>query len=233
MKRIFSVDFLRGLAIIPMIIFNYSVTLKYFHFIDFPTNFLYWYVFPRIVAGTFIFVSGIAAFISYRKSSEKFGKRYFLRGLKIAIFASAITIFTFFIVPNGTILFGILHFFAFSSFLIPFFIKKKNINLIAGLILVLLGFYLESLSLSFSSAFWLFPESFYTLDYFPLIPWVGVMMLGIYFANIFVNTTRKFEIKNKIGSFFTFFGRNSLTIYLIHQPAFILLLILMGYRLFF
>ncbi len=233
MKRFFSVDFLRGLAIIPMIIFNYSVTLNYFHLIDFPTNFLYWYVLPRLIAGTFIFVSGIASSVSYKNSSGSFRKKYFLRGLKITIFASAITIFTFFIVPNGTVIFGILHFFAVSSFLIPFFIRNRKINLIAGIVLILLGFYIESLSLSFSSAFWLFPEHFFTLDYFPIIPWLGVMMLGVYFADIFIKVTRRFEVKNKIGSLFVFFGRNSLTIYLVHQPLLIFLLAIMGYRLFF
>lgn len=233
MKRVFSVDFLRGIAIIPMIIFNYSVTLGYFHLIEFPTNFLYWYVLPRLIAGTFIFVSGIAASLSLKRSKNDFGKKHFFRGVKLAIFALAITFFTYIFTPNGTIVFGILHFFAFTSFLIPFFIRNKKANLFIGIFLIILGFYMESFGFSFNNAFWLFPENFYTLDYFPLLPWLGVMMLGFYFADFFVKLTKKFEIKNRLGSLFAFSGRKSLVIYLIHQPLLILLLALLGFRIFF
>jgi uncharacterized membrane protein len=232
MKRIFAIDFIRGFAIVLMIFFNYSVTLGYFGLIQFPSNFLYWFIFPRIIAGIFIFVSGVAAYVSYKNSREVFSKKYFLRGLKLLVFALAITFFTYYFVPQGTIIFGILHFFAFTSFLLPLFVSNRRINLLVGLLFILIGFYLQFLNLGFSSIFWLFPQNFFTFDYFPLLPWIGVLMLGIYCGKKIAEKTVKFHIKGLSGRFVTFLGKNSLTIYLIHQPLFILVLIVLGYRLF-
>lgn len=233
MRRISSIDFLRGFAIILMIFFNYSVTLSYFHILDFAYNFLYWFVFPRIIGGIFIFVSGVAAYVSYKNSKERFRKKYFLRGVKLLVFAIAITAFTYIFVPQGTILFGILHFFAVSSFILPFVISYNRFNLIAGIFLTLFGIYLQLTSFSFSSLFWLgfMPENFFTFDYFPLIPWTGVLLLGVFFSREFIRKTIKIRAKNTLGRTLTFLGKHSLTIYLIHQPILILVLMLFGFKL--
>lgn len=235
MQRIFSLDFLRGLTIILMIIFNYSVTLTYFQIISLPYDFLYWFVFPRLIGGTFIFISGIAAYVSYKNSRQGFDKKYFRRGLKLLVFAATITVFTYFFVPQGIIFFGILHFFAFTSFLLPFIIKYDKLNLFAGILIALFGIYLQLTSFNFSYLFWLgfMQNNFVTFDYFPLIPWLGVLMLGIYFGKTAVKKISKFKISNPLGSLFAFLGRNSLTIYLLHQPILILILLMLGFRLFF
>ncbi len=105
------VDLIRGIDIVFMVLFNYSVTLSYFRLINMPSNFLYWFVLPILIAVIFIFVSGVAAHISFEKNKENFRKKYFIRGGKLLIFAAIITLFTYIFVPEGTIFFGILHFF--------------------------------------------------------------------------------------------------------------------------
>lgn len=234
MARIQSIDLIRGVDIVLMVLFNYSVTLTYFRLVHIPSNFLYWSVFPRAVAAIFIFISGAAAYVSFGNHKENFSKRYFVRGGKLLIFAAFITLFTYIFVPEGTIYFGILHFFAVSSFLIPFFIKYSKLNLATGLLIILSGSYLQLMDFDFPYLFWLgfTPENFYTFDYFPLMPWLGVLLLGVHSGKYIVEKTANIKLKGRLAGIFAFFGKNSLTIYLIHQPALISLLIILGFKLF-
>lgn len=227
-----TIDLVRGVDIILMVLFNYSVTLSYFRLLDMPSNFLYWFVFPRSIASIFIFISGVGACASFEKSRKNFNKRYFIRGFRLLIYAAFITLFTFVFVPERMIFFGILHFFAASSFLIPFFIRYSKLNLIAGLLIILSGVYLHPIDLGFSYLFWLgiAPENLVTFDYFPLIPWLGILMLGVYSGKYIIKKTDNIKFKSKLAGIFTSLGRNSLTIYLVHQPVLIFFLLASGFR---
>ncbi|MDP2844898.1 MAG: heparan-alpha-glucosaminide N-acetyltransferase, partial [Candidatus Methanoperedens sp.] len=163
-ERIQTIDIIRGVDIVLMILFNYSVTLSYFRIINMPPDFIYSFVFPRAIAFVFIFISGAAAYVGFENHRENFSKRYFIRGVKLIVFAILITLFTYIFVPAGTVYFGILHFFAISSFLVPFFIKYNKLNLVAGLLIALPGFYLQLTEFDFSYLFWLgfTPENFST-----------------------------------------------------------------------
>lgn len=233
-ERIQVIDFIKGIDIVFMVLFNYSVTLDYFELIPKPSNYLYQYILPISIASIFIFMSGVNSYISYEKHKEKITRKYFIRGIKLLFFAALITLFSYVFVPQYTIFFGILHLFAVSSFLIPFFIKYNKLNLIAGLSIILSGVYLWQQTFNFSYLFWLgfVPENLSTFDYFPLIPWFGVILLGVYYGRSIINKTANIRFKGQISSIFTFLGKHSLTVYLIHQPSLILLLIAFGFKLF-
>jgi uncharacterized membrane protein len=179
-------------------------------------------------------MSGVTSYVNYEKHKEKLTRKYFMRGIKLLFFAALITLFTYFFVPQYTIFFGILHFFAVSSFLIPFFIKYNKLNLIVGLSIILSGIYLQQQTFNFSSLSWLgfVPQTLSTFDYFPMIPWFGVLLLGVYYGKYIIDRTANIWFKGKISSVLTFMGKHSLTIYLVHQPALILLLIALGFKLF-
>ncbi len=232
--RIQAIDLARGVDIVLMILFNYSVTLSYFGLIRMPSDFLYSFLFPRAVASIFIFLSGVAAYASFESSKDNFNERYYRRGLKLLFFSMFVTLFTYIFVPEGTVLFGILHFFAFTSFLMPFFIRYNRLNLIAGLLISLSGIFLQRMEFGFSYLFWLgfTPENFTAFDYFPLIPWVGILLLGIYSGKYIIRRTAGMKFENKLVSIFAFLGKNSLTIYLIHQPVLVILLFVSGFKLF-
>ncbi|TRZ87586.1 MAG: DUF1624 domain-containing protein [Methanosarcinales archaeon] len=233
-ERIQTIDLIKGIDIVFMVLFNYSVTLDYFRLIPKPSNYLYQYILPFSIASIFIFMSGVTSYISYERNKEKLTRKYFIRGINLLFFASLITLFSYVFVPQYTIFFGILHFFAVSSFLIPFFIKFNKLNLIAGLSIILSGVYLQQQTFNFSYLFWLgfVPENLSTFDYFPLIPWFGVILLGVYYGRYIIEKTANIMFKRKIPSIFTFLGKHSLTVYLFHQPALILLLIVLGFKLF-
>jgi uncharacterized membrane protein len=233
-ERIQAVDLIKGIDIVFMVLFNYSVTLDYFRLIPIPSNYFYRYILPFSIASIFIFISGVTSHISYEKHKEKFARKYFIRGMKLLFFAALITLFSYVFVPQYTIFFGILHFFAVSSFLIPFFIKYKKINLIAGLLIILSGVYLQQQTFTFSDLFWLgfVPENLSTFDYFPLIPWFGVILPGVYYGKYIIEKTANIGFERKMSCIFTFLGKHSLAVYLVHQPALILLLIAFGFKLF-
>ncbi len=231
-ERIQAIDLIRGVDIVLMVLFNYSVTLSYFGLIYISSSYLYWFIFPRSIASIFIFLSGVVAYISYERS-KNLNKRYFVRGLKLMLFAIFITLFTYILVPGGTIYFGILHFFAVSSFLVPFFIKHSKLNLIAGVSIILSGLYLQRTEFDFPYLLWLglIPENFSTFDYFPLIPWLGVLLLGAYSGKYITRRANR-RFKSKLADIFISLGKNSLTVYLIHQPVLVFLLIIMGFELY-
>lgn len=233
-ERIQTIDFIRGVDIVLMVLFNYSVTLSYFGLVSIPPNFLYWYVFPRAIASVFIFLSGVVACASFEKRDKNFRKKYFMRGGKLLVFSMLISVFTLIFVPEMAVYFGILHFFAVSSFLLPFFIRYDTLNLIGGLFITISGFYLQRTEFNFPYLLWLgfIPENFSTFDYFPLIPWLGILLLGVYSGKYIIGRTAGIKFENKLAILFMILGKKSLTIYLIHQPVLIILLTAAGFKLF-
>lgn len=233
--RIQAIDFIKGIDIILMVLFNYSITLDYFKLIKIPSGYLYHYLLPISIASIFIFISGVTAYISYEKHKEKRTRRYFIRGMKLLFFAFLITLFTYVFVRPNTIYFGILHFFAVASFLIPIFIKYHKPNLIAGFSIILSGVYLQQQTFNFPYLLWVgfIPVNFSTFDYFPLLPWLGVILLGIYFSRYIVKIIEGIKFTGGFSKIFMFLGKHSLFVYLIHQPVLILLLMASGFKLSF
>ena len=241
MNRLWEVDILRGIAIILMIIFNYSFALSFLNIYTINSGSFYWYVFPSIIAGMFISISGLSLTLSYNqiKSKKEVHKRFFLRGLKIFSLGMLITIVTFLTFPEAFIIFGILHLIGFSIIFGQFFVKFKRLNLLLGILLILLGFYLQNFRFDFPWLLWLgfIPKDYLTFDYFPILPWFGVSLLGIFFGNILYNKgKRNFKIRDfsdtLVVKILSFLGRNSLTIYLLHQPILILILLTLGFKVF-
>jgi len=238
-ERFWEIDSLRGLAIIKMVIFNYSFALSYLAIYTFRQGLM----FSGIAAAVFIFLVGLCLTISYKRvknwEPKRIYKKYFSRGLKIFGYGILITIFTFLTFPEATIIFGVLHLIGVSIILGQFFLKFNRLNLFLGLLIIILGFYLQGFRFDFLWLMWLglIPKNFYTFDYFPILPWFGFTLLGIYFGNIFYkNGKRIFKIRDlsrfSLVRFLTFLGRKSLIIYLAHQPVLIFFLLILGFNIF-
>lgn len=76
------------------------------------------------------------------------------------------------------------------------------------------------------------PEGWMMPDYRPLLPWFGVVLIGLGFGDIvYGGGTRPGILPQKtpvVARPLLPLGRNSLLIYLVHQPILILLLSLFG-----
>jgi uncharacterized membrane protein len=79
----------------------------------------------------------------------------------------------------------------------------------------------------------LMPQHFRTADYFPLLPWFGIFLIGICAGNTFYRDgERRFSLRltaTRITRPLAFIGRNSLLIYLVHQPVIIGILFATNY----
>ena len=225
--RYMEIDISRGLAVILMIIYHINFDIFFFSYNYIPFEF-----FAGIIGGMFIFISGISLYIAYCRGRRfvYFVKRFF----RLLLIALMITIVTKIFLVEGTIIFGIIHFFAFSSLLIyPYLKARKEFSLVSAfLILFIYGMIRDK----GSDEILLAPLGIYdgfTFDYYPIIPWFSLMLISRYLAEIlYPNGIRryKFELRNNVLKILSFMGKNSLKIYLIHQPLILLFLYLIGFR---
>ncbi len=246
-ERFWEVDFLRGLAIMLMIAYHFLFDLSFFGI--YPLNIssgLLWFI-PRIIAAIFIFLVGVSLHLSYTRaeisgiytSDGDFFLKFLKRGVWIFSLGLVITLTTWIFIRAEFIIFGILHFVGLAIILqYPFLKLNRNhgyLNLATGLILIVAGIYLSTFTFNFDWLLWLgfIPQNLITVDYFPLLPWLGMVSLGIFVGSIlYRNYRRKFPLPD-LSSYlpveiFCFLGRHSLIIYFIHQPVLITLLYFLG-----
>jgi len=224
-KRFWEIDLLRTVAIVMMITFHVLYLLNYLdiHPTGVPgVQYGFWWWFPRVTAGTFIFLAGVSLTITYSRGKIMSG--FLLRGLKIFAWGMGITLLTWLIAPDEYVRFGILHFFGIAFILAPFFLRFHFINLILGIALLAAGVYLGGISFDFPWLLWLglMPHGFRTLDYFPLLPWFGLFLVGMFCGKIlYPQGNRRFnihEFSNPVTSALTLPGRHPLVIYIAQWP---------------
>ena len=222
-KRFWEIDFLRGIAIIMMVMFHFLWDLNHFYNFDISVSKGFWNVFQITTASLFLFLVGISLTISNTNNNAGYIK-YLKRGLKIFSFGLIITVVTKLIFPDSFVVFGILHLIGVSIILSYVFRKFRYLNLLFGICFVVVGGLLKNYAVNFDWLFFLglYSNRFYSLDYFPIFPWFGVILIGMFFGNLLYSTNkRNFKLKdsseNKAVNFVCFLGKKSLIIYLLHQ----------------
>lgn len=231
MERYWEIDFLRGTAVIMMVIFHFLFDLALFTSLQVQIYAGFWFWFARITASIFLVLVGISLTISHNRMQEEkkiVFPKFLKRGAKIFCYGLLITIITWIFFPQEFIVFGVLHFIGISIIIAFPFIKWKKRNLALAAILVFSGIFLQGFSFDFSGLLWLgfMPKGFTTFDYFPLLPWFGAILMGIFAGNtLYPKAKRKFRIKELGKKFFAkqlcWLGRHSLAIYFLHQPILI------------
>ena len=228
--RFWEIDFLRGIAVILMIFFHFLYDLNYFGIIALRLYKGYFLIYVYLVGIIFFTLVGISLTLSYSKVKDKLTNnelktKFVSRGLRIFGLGILISLISYIFLKEGYILFGVLHCIGLSIILSYPFIKYRYFNLLLGLLLFVAGLVLKNLSFNFYWLFWIgfIPENFYTIDYYPILPWLGVILIGIFFGNmLYFQNKRKFDLVDlsnfKIVSLFTYLGKHSLIVYFIHQP---------------
>ena len=213
-----------------MILFHVLYDLNYFNIfkINFDTHFFQSYIYLN--ATPFLLLVGISLSLSFSRAKKtmterELQKKFLLRGLKIFGYGLIITLVTWFYLVDGFIIFGILHCIGISIILAYPFLKFQKYILQSGVPLIIASIFLKTLTFDFNWLLWLgfIPAGFYTVDYFPLLPWFGVVLVGIFIGNkLYKDNKRIFNLKDmsafKPVKFFCFIGRHSLVVYLLHQP---------------
>ncbi len=235
-----EIDFARGAAIILMVASNLVTDLAFFGTYK-TSQGDFWWFFARLAALFFVFLAGVSLAVSYSKAKKilpekKLFEKYLNRGLKIFCLGLAITLVTMLFLRSGFVVFGVLQFIGLSIILaFPFMKRNNNLNFLFGIVFIAAGLFLQGLRFDFPWLLWLgfVPKNFYSVDFFPVFPWFGVVLLGLFSGNQLYNgSVRRFKLHDFSRFFFArlfcFLGRHSLLIYLVHQPIIISALFLLG-----
>jgi uncharacterized membrane protein len=250
--RFWEVDLLRGLAVVMMVAFHFVYDLNYFGIYRVNVTSGFWFYFARVTAGLFILLVGVSLVLSSSRAEMQGRSRaqvfmgLLKRGLWIFSLGLLVTIVTYFLVRDEFIVFGILHLIGISIILAYPFLRLKVWNLVFGAVAIAVGFLLQSQSVflpfyapfSIPSSYWLLwlglaPEGFHTLDYIPIFPWFSIVLIGIFLGNVLYGGYRRRFIlpdlsDNALAGALCLLGRNSLFIYLIHQPLIVAALVMLG-----
>jgi uncharacterized membrane protein len=236
--RFWEVDVARGVAIIMMVVYHTTYDLDALGGYDIDATSGNWALFADVTAGLFLFLVGVSLAISRARTGltgwRLFGK-YLARGLRILAYGMVLT-GVFLILRMGVVAFGILHLIGVSIILAYPFLRLRYTNLVLGVLIFAAGQYILAQNLT-SEGYWLLPfgvlpEGVMMPDYRPLLPWFGVVLIGLFFGNVvYAGGLRSSSPTSKaplLARPLLPLGRNSLFIYLIHQPIVIALLVLTG-----
>ena len=219
--RIWELDALRGVCILCVIVVHFLFDLSFFGGLDLTLP--AWYVFLQEYGGAiFVVLSGVCVTL---------GSKSVRRGLIVFACGMLITAVTYGMYRLGmsgadvVVKFGVLHLLGVCMLVYPAFKKLPPAMLtVLGLVIAITGYAIRSVIVP---QHWLFPlgltyEGFTSSDYFPLFPQLGYFLIGAAIGKTAYREKRtllpgSFQ-KTGIARFFCWCGRQSLFIYLLHQP---------------
>lgn len=219
--RYIQLDFIRGIAIVLMVIFHISFDLNNFHFITidiYNHHSYFWFYFRMFIVTLFMSSVGISLYLAHHNhiDFQKVKKRFIL----LSAASVAISVASYITFAHSWIYFGVIHFVTIASLLALPFVALPTLSLIIGTIIIIL------FNMKIIDMHWLYsltaqilhlPQ--HTEDLVPLTPWFGVVLIGI-----FIGAKKLFLFplpqKNQFIQKIAFLGKHSLAIYLIHQPIF-------------
>ena len=218
-----------------MVVYHLTYDLETFGGYGIESTSGFWAWFADATASAFLLLVGISLAISYSRAGPGHFGKYLRRGIRILAYGMALTV-VFLVLGMGAVAFGILHLIGVSIILAYPLLKYRLANLFLGLCIVAAGWYVRVQDVSSGSA-WLLPlgvvpENLFMPDYRPLLPWFGVVLLGLFAGNIlYGGGKRPAGVPRRVPQVarpLVPLGRNSLFIYLVHQPILIAFLGALG-----
>ncbi|MBI4361645.1 MAG: DUF1624 domain-containing protein [Euryarchaeota archaeon] len=223
-SRYGELDALRGAGVVMMVVFHLFYDLDYFGVVRVEPRVGLWFWFGRATAILFILLMGVSLSLLAARLGPGVGPGpYVRRGAKVFAWGLVITGVTWAAYPGNAIVFGILHFLGVATVSALPFLRLGRWNLLPGGVMVAMGVVLYPLTFDFPWLLWLgfTPRVFYAFDYFPLLPWFGVVLWGVALGGIlYPRGERGFRVPGGIRApgLLLALGRNSLLVYLVHQP---------------
>jgi len=216
-----------------MVIYHTAFDLS--HFYGYALNVLSgpWLIFQQITASLFLLLVGISAAISFWRSNVWW--KHIYRFARVGAAAMIVSIATYIIDTETFVRFGILHLVAVSALLLPLIAGLKERTIVLGAIILALQPIISSIH---HEASWLIPvgfrpSMFRTVDYFPIVPWFGVILIGYgigyfwYVRKLRALSSEKREALVTRNSFLNTLlwpGRHALLVYVLHQPIILFIL---------
>ncbi len=216
-KRFPVLDAWRSLAIVLMLLYHFLYDLALFGVITWeqmfctPLN-----VLQKFICCSFILLSGASA--RFSRSNLRRGLLTVGAGVLVAIGGA---------VGGQTIRFGILQLLGWSMILYHFigrYLQKLPavaLALVSGGLYFLTDWWTGSIHVTSQ---WLYPfglmhKGFFSADYFPLLPWFFLFVIGTVFGGWCLQHRDNRLLTAPLPDAVTFLGRHSLLVYLLHQPV--------------
>jgi uncharacterized membrane protein len=222
--RVDAVDCARGLALIGMAAFHLTWDLADFRLVSPMAPFSPpMRLLSHVVASAFLALVGVSLALAHR---ERVNLPAFRRRLMIVGGAAAlVTGVTLVLFPGKGVWFGILHCIAVASLLaLPFVLAPAWASLVAGATAVALPFFIHSPLFDPPALLWLglgeaLPN---TVDWRPLLPWGGVVLIGLGLARLpgvleRLTSPWRWRAKSVPARGVCLAGKHSLFVYLLHQ----------------
>ena len=224
-NRIIIIDFIRGIAIILMIIQHIFISLNIFNNFDFNIVNGIIGIIGMISRNIFIILFGISLFLSYKNDKKNFYKKQIRRLMILLISSLLITVLSYFVDKDNYIHFGILHFMSLSLFILLFIIHSKYLTYISFILSYLFSFFNEcidcfnynELNKYLMNILGLFPYYKSSFDHFPVNKWFYKIIFGLLIGKQI--NLKSIDIKdNKLITYISKLGEKSIFIYLSHLP---------------
>lgn len=242
MARLWEVDLIRGMAVVSMVIFHLAFDLNYLGILRIDLDSALWFYLARLTASLFLLLVGISLTLSHSRAVltgqlSQYPSRLWKRSLWILCLALGVTSVTYILIGRGYIIFGILHLISISILLAYPLLSLGRMNIALGLGAILLGLHIQGMEADSLWLIWLglAPRGFVSLDYTPLFPWFGMVLMGMATGSLlYRDLSRRFPLPEACACApakgLLFLGRNSLAVYILHQPLLLLLIYLLDGR---
>jgi uncharacterized membrane protein len=241
--RLPLIDAARGFAILQMIVYHFIYDLDYLGFarvrmlIDQP-----WLAWRAAIVTQFVLLAGVS--LALRAEFKPAWRDFWRRWLQIAAAALLVSVGTWLMFGPTFVWFGILHFVA--AALIP-----ARLATPLGAWNIALGLGAAALGLAWSSDFFnaaplnalgFVTQKPYNVDYVPLFPWIGAMLTGAGLGTAWLRRRSTSSASSAASTAapraqpapkpgaaalrgLAWLGRRPLTIYLLHQPVMLSILL--------
>lgn len=216
-KRLIEIDALRGIAIVCMVFFHGAfdwMVLGQWSFEPYEWPLI---VLVRAVQFLFLGLVGVSVALSRRSVREQVK-----RGAVIFACGLLVSLATWVAFPEEYVRFGVLHFIGMVVPLVALLKGKRVWALAVAILCFVAGQAMNGMSVETPWLLWLGfrPEHFSTLDYFPLMQWLAVPLVGLVIGETVYKKGEPTALE-WLGSVLGLaaLGRHSLAIYLLHQPV--------------
>ena len=232
LPRIRAIDAMRGTAICLMIVYHAAFDLNWFHIIDADFNHdRFWLGFRDLIVSAFLLLVGVSLVLAHRAGISP--RRFWRRIALVGTCALLVTVGSYVTFPKTFITFGILHCIVVSSILGWPLVRYPRVALIVGIVVIVVG---AAIGVPLFDVPWLNWVGLMTYrpateDYVPLLPWFGVVLVGISIGWWLLERRKQAlqRISRASSRWLTWLGRHSLLVYMVHQPIMVgVLRVLLG-----
>lgn len=220
------IDAIKGILVILMIVYHACYIAVMFKLVRLELYQGFWWLFPRMIAGGFVGVSGWNL-AGKRARGARF-RDFAKRAGRLVLVAALISAVTWPMFGKSFVFFGIIHLIAVSTVLAYPFLGRPPLAITAAVACTAAGLALGTARFGFTWLAWLGfrPASLYPVDYLPLLPWFAFALSGAaahdiarrVIAHRLDAKTAPRTVPLRAVSILAAIGKRSLVVYLSHLP---------------